>query len=99
MNKTPVDLNEGEEAGTDDEDNSSVLDDDSVDEETDDASETPPPPIELPDRLTRGRRLRQVRSSLVPSWGVLVIACCWACGCRPAVSLQLSVREQTSRQS
>lgn len=33
----------------------------SSDDESDEQPATPPPPIELPDRKTRGRRLRQVR--------------------------------------
>jgi hypothetical protein len=74
MNKEVVDRDvapkEGEEDEADGEDDSSTSgDNDTVDDETDAEPETPPPPIELPNRTTRGRRLRQVRSRLAHlSW-------------------------------
>jgi hypothetical protein len=54
-----MDQTEDEESGSDT--TSGEDDDDNEGEESDAEPQTPPPPIELPNRSTRGKRLRQVQ--------------------------------------
>lgn len=65
--------NNGEEDCHEDEDTDMAMSEDSEEEieaSSDDEEEpsTPPPPIELPDRTTRGKRMKEVRGAFTYSW-------------------------------